>query len=126
MQMVKNALGRMVPSEVNGRAVKPFEGAFANMVSGKRKAAPPIPRCFPGRIDKVVNSLDGVLDRLPLRDGMCISFHHHLRNGDYLVNMVIEKLARRGFKDIVLAPTALFPVHDKLIPYIESGVISHV
>lgn len=126
MEMVKNALGRMVPSEVNGRPVKPFSGAFADMTEGKRKAAPPIPRCFPGRVNKVVDGIDAVLDRLPLRDGMCISFHHHLRNGDYIVNTVVEKIAARGFKGIVLAPTALFPVHDKLIPYIESGVISHV
>ncbi len=126
MEMIKNASGRMVPTQVNGRPVKPYAGAFADMVSGRKKAAPPIPRCFPGRVNKVINGLDPVLDRLPLHDGMCISFHHHLRNGDYIVNMVLDNLARRGYKDIILAPTALFPVHDRLIPYIENGVISHI
>ena len=125
MEMVKNALGRMVPTEVNGKKVIPYMGAFVDAVPGRRKAAPPIPRCFPGRVNKVLG-LDEILDRLPLKNGMCISFHHHLRNGDYIVNMIVEKLARRGFRDIVLAPSALFPTHDKLIPYIESGVISHV
>lgn len=126
MEMVKNALGRLVPTEVNGRKVQPYQGPFADMVTGKKKAAAKLSRCFPGKVNKVLNNLDEALDKLPLRDGMCISFHHHLRNGDYVVNMVVEKIAQRGYKDIILAPTALFPVHDKLIPYIESGVISHI
>jgi citrate lyase subunit alpha/citrate CoA-transferase len=57
---------------------------------------------------------------------MTISFHHHLRNGDYLVNLIIEKLHKRGLKDIVLAPSALFPVHEPIVNYIKEGSISHV
>jgi len=126
MEFIKNALGRMVPAEINGRKVKPYAGAFNDAASGGRKAAPLIPRCFPGRVNKVIGSIDEVLDRLPLKNGMCISFHHHLRNGDFVVNMVVDRLARRGIRDIVLAPSALFPTHDKLIPHIESGVISRI
>lgn len=32
--------------------------------------------------DKLVFSIDQVLDQLKLKDNMTISFHHHLRNGD--------------------------------------------
>ena len=57
---------------------------------------------------------------------MTVSFHHHLRDGDYLVNAVAEKLAARGLKDLVFAPSALFPVHEPLVGHIERGVISHI
>ena len=29
---------------------------------------------------------------------MTVSFHHHLRNGDYVVNMVIDACAEMGIK----------------------------
>lgn len=33
-----------------------------------------------------------------LRDGMRISFHHHLRNGDYVLNRVMEAAAAWGLR----------------------------
>ena len=33
-----------------------------------------------------------------VKDGMTISFHHHLRNGDYVLNMVLEAIAELGIK----------------------------
>jgi citrate lyase subunit alpha / citrate CoA-transferase len=57
---------------------------------------------------------------------MTISFHHHFRNGDYMVNEVINRLAELGLKDIVIAPSALFPVHDQLVEHIKSGVIANI
>ena len=33
---------------------------------------------------------------------MTISFHHHLRNGDYVLNMVMDEIANLGIKDIKL------------------------
>ncbi len=29
---------------------------------------------------------------------MTISFHHHFRNGDHIINNVLDKLAEMGFK----------------------------
>jgi citrate lyase, alpha subunit len=63
---------------------------------------------------------------MELRDGATISFHHHLRDGDAIVNEVVARLAARGLRGLTIAPTALFPVHDALVPYIESGVIDRV
>ena len=37
------------------------------------------------------------------KDGMTVSFHHHFRNGDYIVNMVMEEIVKMGFKDITIA-----------------------
>ncbi len=122
--MVPNALGRMIPEEIDGKKLKPFMGAHADH-GGGRKAAPPI-RAVVDYGDKLRSSLDEAIDACDLRDGMTISFHHHLRNGDHVVNMVVDKLAERGLKNLTLAPSALFPVHEPLIRHIESGVISHI
>jgi citrate lyase subunit alpha/citrate CoA-transferase len=57
---------------------------------------------------------------------MTISFHHHLRNGDYIVNQVIEACASSGIRDLTIFPTALFSVHKEIIPHIKSGVIRRI
>jgi citrate lyase subunit alpha/citrate CoA-transferase len=124
MELFKNAVGRLVPKEVDGKTLRPFMGAYAD-TGGGRKYGGIIPAAC--KYDnKLLESLDAAIDACEIKNGMTISFHHHLRNGDFLVNLVMEKLSQRGLKDLVLAPSALFPVHAKLVDYIESGVISHV
>lgn len=59
-----------------------------------------------------------------LEDGATISFHHHLRNGDHVLNMVVAELARLGLRDITIAPSSLFPVHAQLIEHLGSGVVT--
>jgi citrate lyase subunit alpha / citrate CoA-transferase len=126
MNFLNNSLGRRIPDEANGRAVKPFKGAFANEISG-HIATKKIPAVsHKGRINKVVSSWNELFSRLDLHSGMTVSFHHHFRNGDYMVNEIMYRLADLGLKDIVIAPSALFPVHDRLVDLIKSGVISHV
>ncbi|MBF0546349.1 MAG: citrate lyase subunit alpha [Candidatus Riflebacteria bacterium] len=126
MNFINNSLGRKIPDQVNGKPIKPFKGAFADEPTGKI-AARSIPTTRSrGRINKVVSGWDDLLKKLNLRSGMTVSFHHHFRNGDYMVNEVMTRLAGLGLKDLVVAPSALFPTHDLLVDLIKSGVISHV
>ena len=124
MKMFKNAIGRFIPDESDGRKNIPFKGIGRHIPRG-RKVGPPIPSNI-NYDNKVLKDLDSMLDKLNLFDGMTISFHHHLRNGDYLVNLIVEKLDHRGLKDIILAPSALFSVHEPLVKHIKEGTISHV
>lgn len=124
MKFTKNAAGRMIPDEIEGRKLRPFKGAFADNGGGFR-TAPPIPVSKPGT-KKVLKSLKEAIKVSGLKNGMTISFHHHLRNGDFVVNMVMDEIAQMGFKDIKLFPTALFPVHKPLIEHIKNGVISNI
>ena len=124
MKMIKNAIGRMVPDEIDGRKIRPFMGAYADHGSGA-KIGPPI-RSTVDYENKLRASLDEAIDACEIKNGMTVSFHHHLRDGDFLVNMVAEKLAARGLRDLVFAPSALFPVHEPLVGHIERGVISHI
>ena len=125
MKLIKNALGREVPIEINGKQAVPFKGIGQHKPTG-HKAGPPIPSGADYTGSKVLKNIDEALDKLNLFNGMTVSFHHHLRNGDYIINMVIDKLAQRGLKDVVLAPSALFPVHEPIVDHIKKGVVSHV
>ena len=71
-------------------------------------------------------SLEEAIKRSGLQDGMTISFHHHFRGGDKVVNMVVDKLARMGFKDLKLAASSLSDVHAPLIEHIKNGVITGI
>ena len=74
---------------------------------------------------KVV-SLEEAIRRSGLRNGMTISFHHHFRAGDKVGNMVVDKLAEMGFKDLHLAASSLIDVHEPLIEHLRNGVISRI
>lgn len=74
---------------------------------------------------KVV-TLEEAIRRSGLKDGMTISFHHHFRGGDKVVNMVVDKLAEMGFKDLHLAASSLQDVHAPLIDHIKNGVITEI
>jgi len=57
---------------------------------------------------------------------MTVSFHHHFRNGDYVLNMVMTAIARKGLKGITLAPSSLNDINDAIIPFMEQGVITAI
>jgi citrate lyase subunit alpha/citrate CoA-transferase len=76
--------------------------------------------------NKIVPSLEEAIKRCCLKDGQTVSFHHHFRGGDYIVNMVMDKLAEMGFKDLVLAASSLTDCHAPLIKHIQNGVIRRI
>ena len=73
-----------------------------------------------------LTTLEEAIRRSGLKDGMTISFHHHFRGGDKVVNMVVDKLAEMGFKGLHLAASSLSDVHAPLIGHIKSGVITKI
>ena len=77
------------------------------------------------RNSKVV-TLEEAIKRSGLKDGMTISFHHHFRGGDKVVNLVVDKLAEMGFKDLKLAASSLSDVHAPLVEHIKNGVITGI
>lgn len=75
-------------------------------------------------MNKLVKSLKAAISACGLKDGMCISFHHHLRNGDFVMNMVMEEIASLGIKNITVNASAIFNVHSPLIGHIKNGTVS--
>ena len=76
--------------------------------------------------NKLHHDLGALLDTLPLKDGMVLSFHHHLRNGDYILNMIMDEIAKRGYKDITIAASSIFPCHKPLVELMEKGVVTGI
>ncbi|MFQ5749423.1 MAG: citrate lyase subunit alpha, partial [Planctomycetota bacterium] len=126
-EALRNAAGREIPAEINGRPVRPFAGVGACHPQGN-KAGPPIRSCagYPAGGNKVVASLKEALKRAGLRDGMTISTHHHFRDGDLVANAVFDAAAELGLKDLRWFPSASFPCHAHLLTHLESGVLHHV
>lgn len=75
---------------------------------------------------KIAPDLRTAIEQSGLRDGMTISFHHHFRNGDYIVNLVLDELARMGYKDMRIAPSSLSAVHAPVVEHIRSGLVTHI
>jgi len=125
--LVKNAVGRMVPTIINGQEHVPYMGVGKFKPSG-RKAAPFIATCadYPLDGNKLVSDLKEALIKCGLRDGMTISTHHHFRNGDLIANKIFDIAHELGVKDLRWYPSASFPCQAPLIKYLEDGTINRI
>jgi citrate lyase subunit alpha/citrate CoA-transferase len=126
-QHKKNAVGRMIPTEINDQSVIPFLGVGKYKPTGQ-KYGPPIATCveYPDNGDKRVPDLKTALVEAGLQDGMTISTHHHFRNGDLVANQVFEAASQLGAKDLMWFPSASFPCHEPITEYLEDGTIHHI
>ncbi|MEA4891656.1 MAG: citrate lyase subunit alpha [Peptococcaceae bacterium] len=77
-------------------------------------------------MNKVVKTLREAIRLAGLESGMTISFHHHLRNGDYVLNMALAEIAALGLKDLTVNASSLFDIHLPLLDHIRSGVVTGV
>ena len=122
-----NAVGRDIPDEILRETGKePFQGNYYKDGVPFTKAGPTIRPVMNHDHSKLVGSIREALEKCGARDGMCVSFHHHFREGDLIVNMVMEEIHKMGFKDITIAATSLGKAHDPLVPMIEDGTITHI
>ncbi len=75
-------------------------------------------------MNKVVSTIRKAIELSGLKDGMAVSFHHHLRNGDHVVNMVLDEIAQMGIKNIKVAASAFFPIHGEVVKHINNRVVT--
>ena len=106
---IKNAAGKEIEDTIGQQSFAPYKG-------GRKH----------GRNSKIVKDIETALKKCGLKSEMTISFHHQLRNGDYVVNNTLEAVNNLGCKDLRLAQTALFNVHEPVIDYIKDGVITRI
>jgi len=121
---MRNAADREIPERIGDHAVRPFEGAFATSQTGAKARRPQ--KFVPRHEEKVLPTIEAAIEACGLSDGMTISFHHSFRDGDRLINQVVDACARMGIKGLTVFPTALFPVHEPLIEHIRSGVVTRI
>src|SRR5712692_4053404 len=127
VELAQNAAGRMVPAVVNGKPQIPYLGV-AKYQPRARKAAPLVrsSKDYPEDGDKRVADLETALRNCGLRDGMVISNHHHLRDGDSVALMALEAAAKIGVRDLMWFPSASFPSQKGAIELMQAGVIHHI
>lgn len=77
-------------------------------------------------MSKLLASIKEAIEKCELRDGMTISFHHHMRNGDYVLNMVLDEIAKMGIKDLTVNASSVFDVHEPIIGHIKNGVVTGI
>ena len=121
---LKNSLGRQLSDDLmKEHHYKPFETTKIGHPTVQRVA--PKVRVSRGN-DKLTDSLADVV-RENVKDGMTISFHHHLREGDFIFNLVMSEIIKQGIKDLTLAPSSLTNVmNEKVIEAINAGTVTHI
>lgn len=121
---MKNAVGREIPEEIltNGREV--FQGVHYRDGMAFQRATPTIRAGIKPRDTKVIGSIKDALIACEFKDGMTVSFHHHFRDGDYVVNKVMAVIAEMGFRDITIACSSIGSASDPVADYIESGIVT--
>lgn len=127
MKLIKNAIGRLVPTEINGEKQIPYQGVDKYKPGGLKHASKiPSNSDFPRDGNKKVANLKEALIKAGLKDGMTISTHHHFRNGDLIANQIFDIAKELGVKNLRWFPSASFPCHEHLIQYLEDGTINRI
>ena len=125
MEVIVNAVGRKMPSYIEGIGeLKPYRGPFEVKPEGIRYA-PSKAYNVPGD-NKVLKNIREAIEKVGLKDGMTISFHHHLREGDFILNMVVDEIAQMGIKNITICASSLNKVNEPLIEHIKNGIVTGI
>lgn len=102
----------------------PYESPFALQPEGKKVDAENLKDQV--KRTKIVESIEEAIKLSGLKDGMTISFHHHFRNGDKVLPMVMEVIAKMGFKNLRVAASSFTQAHECMVDYIKSGVVNRI
>lgn len=122
-----NAVGREIPEEIlemTGKEVFHGNNYFDGYVF--KKSGPSTKCVINSNGSKVIESIHEALIKCEIKDGMTLGFHHHFRDGDYIVNMVMKEVHKLGIKDITICASSLGKAHDPLVEYIEDGTITNI
>ena len=124
---MKNAVGREISEEIleiTGKEV--FQGNYYKDGTEFQKRGPITKVVMNHDTSKMVSSIHEALVKCGAHDGMTLGFHHHFRNGDLIVNMVMHEVHKMGIKDVTICASSLGQAHDEIVPYIEDGTITNI
>lgn len=75
---------------------------------------------------KVIKSIDELFKLIDINEFTNISFHHHLRNGDGVINYVLDKYLREGINNLNLFPSSIFPSYTKILELIKNEQVNNI
>lgn len=95
-----NAVGRDIPEEILRQTGKEVFQGVHHFDGYTYKKHGPMTQCVINSDgSKLVESIHDVLVKCGIRDGMTLGFHHHFREGDFVVNMVMEEVHKMGIRE---------------------------
>ena len=72
------------------------------------------------------NSFEEIFEDLKIKVKDTLSFHHHLRNGDRVIQEVCKVIKKLDLQDLHFAPSSIFPSYTNMIDLIEKGNIKDI
>lgn len=126
---MENSIGREVPQSIEGIGkLELYSGAWTKLKKGwmDELTIPPPNKAKLPHQSKVCDTLEEAILKTNPKDGMTVSFHHHMRNGESVLVRSIEILAKMGIKNITLASSSLNTSHNPIIKYLKDGTITRI
>ncbi len=121
--MIVNGIGRSVPEIIEGyKKIVTYSSPHGTDPHPYRERTS-AGKVLPGE-KKLLPDLKTAIRFCGLEDGMTVSFHHHYRNGDRVVNLVLDTAAKMGLRGLKVALSSVFPVHAPLVEHIKNGVVN--
>jgi len=124
---MKNAVGRDIPEEilrVTGKDV--FRGSHAMDGKEYRRDGARVKPVINSEGSKLLPSIKDALLKCEIKDGMTLSFHHHFREGDKVLNMVMEEVHKLGIKNITICASSMGSQNNPIVYMIDDGTITNI
>lgn len=124
---MKNAVGRELPEQIGSYHIKPYQSAYGGAPSAEPVHT--LRRAGHSTSDtkKLVGSIAEAIDRVGLKDGMTISFHHSFREGDMVIGQVLTAIRNKGIKHLKFAPSAVVNIKDpSIVDFVKDGTIDRI
>ncbi len=74
----------------------------------------------------ILNSFEEFYQQINIHEHKNISFHHHLRNGDGVLNNVLQYYLQENVQDINLFPSSIFPSYKLISKLINNDQINNI
>ncbi len=119
-----NSVGRDIPDALLTDGKEVFRGSHHRDGLIYTKPGPTVRAGVKPLHSKLLPNLREAIVQCGIKDGMTLSFHHHFRDGDYVVNLVMAEIAAMGIRDITIAASSLGSAHDPVAHMIETGIVT--
>lgn len=72
------------------------------------------------------HSLEELYQHIDIHTTKQLSFHHHLRNGDFVLNMILSEYRRQGVQHLHLRPSSIFPSYTVILDLLQNNQIDNI
>ncbi len=124
--MAINSLGREIPEYIGDRKITPYMGPFKKESNSIIKVNKRQSKIIPGE-SKIKQTIKDAIISSGLKDGMTISFHHHFREGDKVIGLVLTAIKELGIKKLKFAPSAVINIKNpSIVDFVKEGIITKI